>query len=275
MGRQERRVQLKKSMAAVSRRGMDLTASGSEQHWAVIAAARMLIDILRGRMPGRAAKAAKAAHEFFEISLHNNPSKFPIACARGCAFCCHVSVTASAPEIFLVAAKIREKPKDRQEDFLNRVRAADQRTRQMSSRQRGANKIPCALLNDDKMCSVYEARPGACRGFSSTSAEMCRRGFEGEPVQVNTPAVWTSLRSAHKQALWAALAAEKLPVEYYELHHALRIALEVPDAENRWLAGEDIFSGVAREIVSDPAVNASNWRIVDQVVAGALGHPSG
>ena len=258
-------------MAAVSRRGMDLTASGSEQHWAVVAAARMLIDILRGKMPGRAAKAAKAAHEFFEISLHNNPSKFPIACAKGCAFCCHVAVTASAPEIFLVAAKIREMPEDRQEETLNRVRAADQRTRQMTSRQRGSNKIPCGLLIDGA-CSVYEARPGACRGFSSTSAEICRRGFEGEAVQVNTPAVWTVLRGAHKQALWGALAAEKLPAEYYEFHHALRIALEVPDAENRWLAGEDIFAGVAREIVSDPALNASNRRIIDQVVAGALGH---
>jgi hypothetical protein len=141
----------------------------------------------------------------------------------------------------------------------------------MSSRQRAANKIPCGLLVDGA-CSVYEARPGACRGFTSTSAEMCRRGFEGEAVQVDTPVVWTSLRGAHKQALWAALAAEKLPAEYYELHHALRIALEVPDAENHWLAGEDIFAAVAREIIEDPAVNASNRRIIDQVVAGALGH---
>lgn len=271
MGRQERRVQLKKSMAAVSRRGMDLTASGSEQNWAIIAAARIVIDILRGRTPGRAAKAAKAAHEFFEISLKNNPSKFPVACARGCAWCCHVSVTASAPEIFLVAARIRGMPEEQYDDTLNRVRAADQRTRQMSSRQRASNKIPCALLKDN-LCSVYEARPGACRGFSSTSAEICRRGFEGEAVQVNTPAVWTSLRGAHKQALWAALAAEKLPAEYYEFHHALRIALEVPDAENRWLAGEDIFAGVAREIVSDPTQIVSNRHIIDQVVAGAVGH---
>jgi len=69
-----------------------------------------------------------------------------------------------------------------------------------------------------------------------------------------------------------ALAASKLPAEYYEFHHALRIALEIPDAETRWLAGEDIFADVAREIVSDPTAQASNRRIIDQVVAGALGH---
>ena len=63
-----------------------------------------------------------------------------------------------------------------------------------------------------------------------------------------------------------------LPAECYEFHHGLRIALEIPDAENRWLAGEDIFAGVAREIVTDPITSASNKRIIDTVVAGALGH---
>jgi Fe-S-cluster containining protein len=250
---------------------MDLTTSGSAQSWAVIGVARMLIDILSGRAPGRAAKAAKAAHEFFEISLKNNPSKFPIACAMGCAFCCHVSVTASAPEIFLVASRIREFSKEQYEETLNRIRAADQRTRFMSSQQRANNKIPCAMLKEN-LCSVYESRPAACRGFTSVSVEMCRRGFNGEAVQIDTPAVWTSLRNAHKQALWGALAASNLPTEYYEFHHALRIALEIPEAESRWLAGDDIFAGVAREIVSDPVAQASNRRIIGQVVAGAMGH---
>src|SRR5579862_1453196 len=114
MGRQDRRIQLKKSMAEVSRRGMDLTASGSEQSWSVVAAARMVIDILRGHAPGKAAKAAKLTNDFFEVSLKNNPSKFAIACTKGCAYCCHVSVTATGPEIFLVANRIRELP---QQDF--------------------------------------------------------------------------------------------------------------------------------------------------------------
>lgn len=257
-------------MAAVSRRGVDLNANGSEQSWSVIAVARMVIDMLRSHAPGRAAKAAKLANEFFETSLKNNPSKFAIACTKGCAYCCHVSVTASAPEIFLVASRIRELPPQDFDEALMRVRAADQRTRNMSSQQRAQNKIPCALLKNN-LCSVYDSRPGACRGFTSVSVDACRDGFNGLPAQVNTPAVWTTLRGAHKQALWGALAALDRPAEFYEFHHALRIALEIPDSENRWLAGEDIFAGVAREIVNDPAMQASNKRIIDRIVAGALG----
>jgi Fe-S-cluster containining protein len=267
MRRQERRVRLKQSVEAVSRGGMDLTANGPDQSWAVIAATRILLDILETKSPSRAANAAKRAHEFFETSLKRNPSKYPIACVKGCAFCCHVSVTASAPEIFLVANALREQHKD---NLVARVRAADQRTRGLTSMERAKQKIPCALL-EQNMCSVYGSRPAACRGFTSTSVKACEGGFNGENVQINTPAVWTSLRGAHKQALWAALAASKLPVALYEFHHGLRIALETPDAELRWLKGEDIFAGVAREITNDPAADASNQRIIATLVAGALG----
>jgi Fe-S-cluster containining protein len=251
MGRQERRVRLKQSVEAVSRSGMDLTASGSDQSWAVIAATRILLDII-------------------ETSLKRNPSKYPVACAKGCAFCCHVSVTATAPEIFLVANALRERHRDNMEAIIARVRAADERTRGLSSMERAKQRIPCALL-EENMCSVYGSRPAACRGFSSTSVQVCERGFNGEDVQINTPAVWTSLRSAHKQALWAALAAAKLPSALYEFHHALRIALEMPDTELRWLKGEDVFAGVAREVMNDPVVDANNQRIIDTLIAGALG----
>ena len=140
----------------------------------------------------------------------------------------------------------------------------------MTSMDRAKQKIPCALL-EANMCSVYSARPAACRGFVSTSVKACERGFNGENTEINTPAVWTDLRSAHRQAMWAALAASELPTECYEFHHALRIALETPDAESRWLKGEDLFAGVAREKFDDPVVNAHNQKIINTLVAGALG----
>jgi hypothetical protein len=112
MSRQERRIKLKQSMDAVARRGVDLSANTNDQQWAVIAATRVLVDVLDSRNPARAGNAAKRAHEFFETSLKTNPSKQAIACVKGCAFCCHVSVTATAPEVFLVANALREKYKD-------------------------------------------------------------------------------------------------------------------------------------------------------------------
>jgi Fe-S-cluster containining protein len=270
MGRHERRIKLKQSMDAAARRGVDLSAPMNDQQWVVIGATRILIVMLDSRHPARASNAAKRAHELFETSLKTNPSRQAIACAKGCAFCCHVSATATAPEVFLVANALREKYRDDVQTILYRVQAADQKTRALSSQERALKRIPCALL-EEGACSIYASRPGACRGFVSTSAQACERGFNGEHnVQIDTPGVWIALRSAQKQALIAALSASDLPNRCYEFHHALRIALETPDAEVRWLKGEDIFRDVAYERV-DAATEAHNQQIIATLVAGALG----
>jgi hypothetical protein len=70
--------------------------------------------------------------------------------------------------------------------------------------------------------------------------------------------------------MWAALASVDLPSQGYELNHALLVALETPDAENRWLAGEDVFAGVDCDRPDD-ADRALKKRITDRLIAGALG----
>ena len=74
---------LKQAMAEVSRSGMDLRAPPGDQSWHVIAATRILIDILNGHSPARASKAAEKAHEFFETSLKRNAAGAKIECAKG------------------------------------------------------------------------------------------------------------------------------------------------------------------------------------------------
>ena len=174
-----------------------------------------------------------------------------------------------APEIFFVANHIKQKSPEDAAQFLERVRAADAMTRGLGGFERAQRKLPCALL-ENNACTVYHVRPAACRGFTSISMKTCERAFNGENVQVNTPAVWTVLRNAHKQAMWAALVAAELPADSYEFHHGLLVALETPDAEARWLAGEDIFAGVARE-QAGLAEQEQNRQIIGQLVAGALG----
>src|SRR5215510_15101663 len=171
MGRADRRVMLKQAMAEVSRTGIDLRASSGDQSWAVIAETRILIDILNSHAPTRASKAAEKAHEFFELSLKRNTSGIAVECAKGCAFCCYVPVSALAPEIFLVANTIR-------------------------------------------------ARPASERDMSTA-------------------------RNAHLQALMAALTAVDLSSESYELNEGVAVALDTPNAESRWLKGEDVLTGVA------------------------------
>ena len=270
MSRQQRRAKLKESIAALSRRGINLDDPQSEQGWSMIALTRILMDILDGHSPTRASDAAKRTHEFFETSLARNPSDHKIECARGCAFCCHLRVTALAPEVLYMANFIRKQFGAELESVLARTRAADARSRGLSAADRPKHKTPCGQLVDNA-CSVYAARPSACRGLTSISVKTCERGYNGEEVQVLTPAVWSEIRRADNQALWAALYAAGLPAHSYELNHALLVALETPDAERRWLNGEDIFAGVSCDRVDEGPDAANKQRLIATLIAGATG----
>lgn len=263
---------LKQTMAEVARGGMDLRASSSDQSWAVIAETRILIDILRGHSPQRASRAAEKAHEFFENSLKRNATGIRIDCAKGCAHCCHVGVSALAPEVFHIAGTMRAQHVGDIESRRAAVRAAAQPTRGLSDFERGRRKLPCALL-ENNACTVYGARPGPCRGMTSVSVKACERAFGGARVPIPTPAVWTTLRNAHLQALMAALTAADLSSESYDLNEAILVPLDNPDAEGRWLKGEDVFKGVARLHLGtdNPVITENNRQVIAQLIAGALG----
>lgn len=52
--------------------------------------------------PGALLAATKTSHQFYEQTWRyvQNLNVVPHACAAGCADCCHLTVEASAPEIF-------------------------------------------------------------------------------------------------------------------------------------------------------------------------------
>jgi hypothetical protein len=271
MGRADRRIMLKQAMAEVSRAGMDLRAPSGDQSWQVIAATRILIDILKGHAPLRASKAAEKANEFFESSIKRNATGVKIECAKGCAYCCYVAVSALAPEVFLIANTIRAQP-----DFdarSIRIHAVERATHRLGGYERAQRKLPCALLGENNACTVYDARPGPCRGVTSASVRHCHAAFNGAAVSIPTPMVWSTLRNAQVQALMAALTAVELPAESYELNEAVCLALDNPDAETRWLKGEDVFANVStlRIGADNPAVTENNRKVIAQLIAGALG----
>jgi Fe-S-cluster containining protein len=257
-------------MEAASRDGLNLRASEDEQTWIVIAATRILIDMLGGHAPNRASKAAQWTHDFFENALKRNPTELKIDCAKGCAMCCHLSISAMAPEIFLAANAVRAQAGQNLSATLARMRTTERASHGLGAYQRAKKWVPCVML-ENNACSVYASRPGPCRGTSSISVNACERAFRGENVGIPTPALWTTLHGVHVRVLWAALVATELPSETYEFNASVCVALETENAEARWLKGEDIFASVARMQRDDPATIAHNKKVIATLAARALG----
>jgi len=207
----------------------------------------VLLGILEQTGDGdRATKAASIAHAGFERSLaaHFDANRAKVACRQGCAFCCHTYVSVLAPEALRAARAVTTLRQPDRDAAIERIRAADGRTRGLDPDARKGQWLACPMLIDNR-CSIYTARPLACRAEMSINAADCETVVGGSEGQVTAPAFPVQLKVMYSSALALAVKHAGLRTEIYEFNAALSIAVETPDAEVRWLKGEDIFSPAA------------------------------
>ena len=167
----------------------------------------------------------------------------PVACRKGCAHCCHIWVSATAPELLFVAKVVRR----RGAALMERVRAVHLATKDFEFIERGRHPTACPMLVDN-VCSIYESRPGSCRMAVSLDTQVCARAYgQGANEDVPTPVLYLRGRSYYAMALASALRRAELPIHGYEFNAGLVRALDYPDAERAWLSGVDVFEGVRRD----------------------------
>lgn len=120
-----------------------------------------------------------------------------ISCRKGCAACCRMLVPLSAPEAFALREYVGQLPTDRHTLLLNRLGDTKDQLKRAGlwdrlndiaeaamavpdqeldpiNRAYYALRMPCPYL-ENELCSIYEARPAACRELLVTSpAELCQ-----------------------------------------------------------------------------------------------------
>lgn len=187
------------------------------------------------------------AHCMYEFTQAADQLPVPgdVACAPGCAYCCHTRVSASIPEVVVIAHQLRSNlPPSAFGDITALVRATCERGDASSLGWWLANAVPCPFLDAEtgSLCSIYEIRPFTCRSHHSTDARTCRKGFE-ERTALDIPG-YPLLRTGtdvYSSALIAALARHGLASHPVAFIPALDLALNDESAAARWIAGDDVF----------------------------------
>lgn len=101
-----------------------------------------------------------------------------VACQAGCGTCCHVLVGVQAHEVLIAAHHVQTHFTPVELDaLLSRTAAHRAAFAGKTVDERTAQKRPCVLLKDGS-CSIYEARPEACRSHHSHSVDACRTNLE-------------------------------------------------------------------------------------------------
>ncbi|CCD90412.1 conserved exported hypothetical protein [Bradyrhizobium sp. ORS 375] len=193
--------------------------------------------------PNLADVLADHAFDLFEANIDAQTAHLPtLACAKGCPSCCALRVTATAPEIFLLARYIRQIDERMSATALGslarRVKLANRATRGLSEAERMTRRQPCPFVVRGG-CVIHPVRPLACRGHASFDRRACAQAMAGRDVEVPVSAPHIALRSLVQDALRAALDAAGLASDLYELNHGLALALDDPEGERAWRNGED------------------------------------
>lgn len=185
--------------------------------------------LARGDSPAEAAAlAGRLLDEAVDAASLRAVSLAP-ACSAGCAWCCHVHVDASAPEIQAVVAHLRAtRSEDEVRALSARLAEAARRVEALDDVARWEARIPCALLDEAGRCSVHPGRPLRCRAFHSCSAEACRAAFEGAPDADALPLASRAMARAARaveEGFERALIAAGIDVEPQRLEAGLSAAL--------------------------------------------------
>ena len=195
------------------------------------------------------ARNVQEIHDVTEDSMGRSfPPSEPVACRKGCTYCCHLLFFTDAPTVFLVAEELLQTLQPAA------VEALVERLVEFEEMEFGLRMVPrppCPVLKDD-LCQAYDVRPLVCRAQNSFRVFECEEKFKGERrfvVAHDIPiTVWTAISEGLSAGLVDVGLGADLRVEFTT---ALRIVLETPGAMEAWLAGENLFASARPEQVDD------------------------
>lgn len=110
-----------------------------------------------------------------------------VSCFKGCHWCCHQAVFANSYELHFLAAHIKNNfTAVELSGIIERTEAKCSVTSKLNEEDILKYKSPCPLLKNDA-CSVYSARPMACRIYLSTKLESCLEFYRNPEHESNYP----------------------------------------------------------------------------------------
>lgn len=191
--------------------------------------------------------------EATDLAMKSFPPVRPIGCEAGCAFCCHLKVIATVPEVLALVDHLEGTlSPEALTDLRSRVAEANAAVGNVTADERARRQRPCPLLVDSR-CIAYEKRPLHCAGANSFDPRGCEEAFR-HPDQDIEVAHYPAQRISADAAgagLSRALFAVGLDGRMVELVAALHVALSDRTAGERWRRGEPAFeAAVDRELLA-------------------------
>jgi uncharacterized protein len=186
-----------------------------------------------------------------------------VACCKGCSSCCHtMRLLANGLEVVRLTQYLQATRTPAEiEILLAQLKAYDSEVVIRPDGTPAPQRIGCVFLEDDA-CSVYPARPAACRSFHSLDLSKCLARF-ADPRKGDVPQI-VDVHDAVapiNAGIMQALAKYRLRESPLLLWKAMIITIEDPSACERYLQGEDVFATATTPAI-EKAAKAGGLRAI-------------
>lgn len=183
------------------------------------------------------------AMALFVRSLVDLPDQ--AACKKGCAYCCHLRVGVSIPEVVVIFNGLQSLATPEGLAFLERnVIQVAQKGNALDDNWWRTSRTACPFLdiNGQNHCLIYELRPFSCRAYHSTDMNDCRIGFE-QKIKTQIPCfpLYRAVTDMYSTIFIQGLAQKGLFSYQVGFVKALQILFENDRAVEQWLSGDDVF----------------------------------
>ncbi|MFA6961629.1 MAG: YkgJ family cysteine cluster protein [Opitutaceae bacterium] len=212
--------------------------------------AAVLKRLRKTRNPADLLSVLSSVRKEFDRAYESAPveARDAVACRAGCAACCHVPVGVQAHEVLIAArhAQLHFSPAALDE-LIERAAVHRAAFAGKTSLERLKFGTPCVLLHEGS-CSIYEARPEACRSHHSHNADACRTNLESsrEDIDVYIPGVRGRMFAVMLAIDQAAVEAG-YDGQAYDFGSALHEALTNSLCAVRWVQRQSAFPESCRE----------------------------
>jgi len=113
------------------------------------------------------------------LLAHAEKENIPVDCKKGCSYCCYQPIYAVSHEIdYLYNYMKKNFSREKLRKVVKKAEKLQDVRSKLSKEEILDHKAPCPLLDAGGGCSVYPARPMACRIYLSMSVDSCKLFYD-------------------------------------------------------------------------------------------------
>ncbi|WP_419785346.1 YkgJ family cysteine cluster protein [Pseudodesulfovibrio sp.] len=194
----------------------------------------------------------RESYELMDSMLGELELDPPIACQRGCIHCCYNQVALTEPEALYLGMHLLEtRTPEQLKDLTARALTLTEKLNGKSWQEIGMarHRLPCLFLENGN-CSIYPARPFACRGWNSVNVNMCELSniTEDAMTPIENHAIIRQIAESIQQGILRGSKALGLEAGYLLMTRATSLLLEAGaekgllDYTGEWLQGHPFFA---------------------------------